>query len=285
MTVKVNYLNNRELLAEIHKSKVSYCSYLDRKYANFDMIVYSLEEIDDELIARARQKKAAELKQQRIAELKALKQRPKSSEIVIDPNTIEVSDLVWRVMTDSHIPVETQVKKRRRVGDSDRIKTNFPAFRHYILSNGSFVEVARSHWKGGMENGQYCMEHGKITNRLALMFLTLVDRYSRRSNWRGYSYIDEMRGQALLQLSQVGLQFDEAKSENPFAFYTTTVKNAFTKILNNEKRNQTIRDDILIDNGSAPSFTRQVDDMMEQRAFEEPTTTEEAPSKRGRKSK
>lgn len=285
MTVKVNYLNNRELLAEIHKSKVSYCSYLDRKYANHDMIVYSLEEIDDELIARARQKRATEMKQQKIAELKQLKQRPKSSEIVIDPNTIEVSDLVWRVMSDSHIPVETQVKKRRRVGDSDRIKTNFPAFRHYILSNGSFVEVARSHWKGGMENGVYCMEHGKITNRLALMFLTLVDRYSRRSNWRGYSYIDEMRGQALLQLSQVGLQFDEAKSENPFAFYTTTVKNAFTKILNNEKRNQTIRDDILIDNGSSPSFTRQVDDMMEQRAFEEPATTEEASSKRGRKSK
>lgn len=281
--IKVNYLNNRELLNEIHASKVSYCSYLDRKLANYDMIVYSLDDVTPELIERARHKKAAEVRQQKIQELKAIKSRTKPSEIQIDPDAINISDIVWRVMTDEHLPVEHQLKKRRRMGDSDRVKTNFPSFKHYVLEEEGFKEVCRSHWVGGFQNGYYSQDHGKISNRLAYMYLTLVDRYSRRSNWRGYSYIDEMRGQALLQLSQVGLQFDEAKSENPFAFYTTTVKNAFTKILNTEKKNQTIRDDILIDNGSTPSYTRQVDDMLEQRAEE--TTTEESQSKRGRKSK
>jgi hypothetical protein len=66
-----------------------------------------------------------------------------------------------------------------------------------------------------------------------------------------------MRGQALLQLSQIGLQFDESKSQNPFAYYTAAITNSFTRILNLEKKNQHIRDDILEMNGLNPSWTRQ----------------------------
>jgi len=66
-----------------------------------------------------------------------------------------------------------------------------------------------------------------------------------------------MRGQALLQLSQIGLQFNEAKSQNPFAYYTAAVTNSFTRILNIEKKMQNIRDDILEANGLTPSWTRQ----------------------------
>jgi len=96
------------------------------------------------------------------------------------------------------------------------------------------------------------------------MYLKLVERYSMRSNWRGYTYVDDMRGQALLQLSQIGLQFDESKSQNPFAYYTAAITNSFTRILNVEKRNQNIRDDILQQAGAMPSFTRQFKDLEEQ---------------------
>jgi hypothetical protein len=66
-----------------------------------------------------------------------------------------------------------------------------------------------------------------------------------------------MKGQALLQLSQIGLQFDESKSSNPFAYFTATITNSFTRILNIEKKMQNIRDDILEINGLNPSYTRQ----------------------------
>ena len=89
------------------------------------------------------------------------------------------------------------------------------------------------------------------------MYMQLCDRYSMRYNWRGYTYVDEMRGQALLQLAQIGLQFDESKSDNPFAYYTAAITNSFTRVLNIEKRNQNIRDDILEMNDLAPSYTRQ----------------------------
>jgi hypothetical protein len=89
------------------------------------------------------------------------------------------------------------------------------------------------------------------------MFIKLCERYATRGNVRGYTYNDEMRGQAILQLTQIGLQFDESKSNNPFAYYTAAVTNSFVRIINIEKRNQNIRDDILEMNGMNPSWTRQ----------------------------
>ena len=90
-----------------------------------------------------------------------------------------------------------------------------------------------------------------------MMFMKLCQRYGTRANWRGYTYNDEMQSQALMQLSQIGLQFDENKSENPFAYYTAAITNSFTRILNLEKKNQAIRDDLLEQSNMMPSFTRQ----------------------------
>jgi hypothetical protein len=105
--------------------------------------------------------------------------------------------------------------------------------------------------------GEFNKEHGQMTDNLARMFLKLCERYATRGNVRGYTYNDEMRGQAILQLTQIGLQFDESKSDNPFAYYTAAVTNSFVRIINIEKRNQNIRDDILEINGMNPSWTRQ----------------------------
>jgi hypothetical protein len=108
-----------------------------------------------------------------------------------------------------------------------------------------------------MKNGYFSVDHGKMTNQLATMYMKLCERYGTRANWRGYTYNDEMQSQALMQLSQIGLQFDESKSDNPFAYYTAAITNSFTRILNIEKKNQSIRDDLLEFNGMMPSFTRQ----------------------------
>ena len=137
-------------------------------------------------------------------------------------------------------------------------KVNFPPFQHWKFDDSDqLICVGKSHWKGDIETGHFSKDHGRITENLGKMYIKLSERYAQRSNWRGYTYIEEMRGQAVLQLSQIGLQFDESKSENPFAYYTAAVTNSFTRVLNLEKKNQNIRDDLLEIAGLTPSLTRQ----------------------------
>ena len=111
----------------------------------------------------------------------------------------------------------------------------------------------------GLGNGYFSCDHGNITNRLAKMYMELVKKYSTKPNWRGYSFIDEMRSSAIEQLIVAGLKFDESKSSNPFAFYTQLVKNQFRSQLIIEKKNRTIRDELLLAAGSNPSDTMMIE--------------------------
>ena len=269
---KVNYLNNRDILKEIHLSKNTYCSFRDRTTDHqFDMILPSVSKINQKTTAEARRNRAD-------------RHRRETGE-VIDPKKISNTEVVFRIMTWEHIPMapkkvpKTAAKKKKIedildlddvvedpladlvedvVLDPTHMRVNFPPFWHYRLDeNKTPVLVGKSHWRGDLDSGEFCKDHGNMTRKLATMFMKLCERYATRSNWRGYTYNEEMRGQALLQLSQIGLQFDESKSQNPFAYYTAAITNSFTRILNIEKKNQNIRDDILEMNGLNPSWTRQ----------------------------
>jgi hypothetical protein len=268
---KVNYLNNRDILKEIHLSKNTYCTYRDPVVDHqYDIILPTVEKINQRTIAEARRNRADRLKREGI---------------IVDPKKIPNTDLVFRITCWEHIPMapkkvpKTAAKKRKLedildlddaldpiiedlveepVLDPTHVRLNFPPFYHYRLDeNKQLFLVGKSHWKGDLVHGEYSREHGQMTRKLATMFMKLCERYATRSNWRGYTYNEEMRGQALLQLSQIGLQFDESKSQNPFAYYTAAITNSFTRILNIEKKNQNIRDDILEINGLNPSWTRQ----------------------------
>ena len=281
---KINYLNNKDILKEIHTSKNSYCSFVDPDYHRYDIIIdmpesnleTSLEyALKPDQIQQAKETRATRLTQE-------------TGEKVL-AETILTTDLIFRVMTWDHIPMSQKqprktIKKKsakeifvfeddddedfsdledaatkKAVDDMVHEKVNFPPFHHYKLDeNNSFNCVGKSHWEGGMENGHFNKDHGNITNKLARMYMMLCEKYSMKFNWRGYTYRDEMEASAILQLTYVGLRFNEAKSANPFAYYTAAVNNSFCRVLNTEKRSQNIRDDILEMNGMNPSFSRQM---------------------------
>jgi hypothetical protein len=232
----------------------------------------SVSKINQKTVAEARRNRADRIKRE-------------TGEIV-DPKKIPNTDIVFRITCWEHIPMapkkvsKAQAKKKKiedifeldlieeedplaelleiPVLDEKHVRLNFPPFYHYRFDdNKQPMLVGKSHWKGDLETGEFSKEHGAMTKKLALMFMKLCERYATRSNWRGYTYNEEMRGQALLQLSQIGLQFDESKSQNPFAYYTAAITNSFTRVLNIEKKNQNIRDDILEMNGLNPSWSRQ----------------------------
>ena len=287
----MNYLNNRDILKEIHLSKNTYCSFLDRLTDHqFDIILPSINKINQRTIAEARRNRAARIARE-------------TGEPVNDKK-IPHTDLVFRIMTWEHIPMAPKkptkiASKKRRLedlldiddddslaidvdpvvevaSDPTHVRVNFPPFQHYRINEHRVPYlVGKSHWQGDLQQGHYSRDHGNMTRRLAEMFLKLCERYATRSNWRGYTYNEEMRGQALLQLSQIGLQFDESKSQNPFAYYTAAITNSFTRILNIEKKNQNIRDDILEMNGLNPSWTRQYADADRRYTGQVITPTEE----------
>jgi|TARA_B110000908_G_scaffold172289_1_gene238824 hypothetical protein len=257
------YLTNKDMLREIHNSKMSYCWTRDDNYLHYDLIVTGFEEVTQEAIDEAKQIRATRLqKQAHQVEVKRWEQgltgkktKPRAADFVVDVGTIQDDDIVLRVMTFEHVPEENRKNKPKTEADL-HAKCNFPPFKHYAMIDSKWTEVAKSHWDGGKDNGHFSVTHGKTNDTLARMYLKLCQRYSMRGNWRGYTYVDEMRGQALLQLAQIGLQFNELKSQNPFAYYTAAINNSFTRVLNLEKRSQNIRDDLLEEEGLNPSSTR-----------------------------
>jgi len=279
---KQNYLNNRDILKEIHKSKKTYCSFLTPEDGDFDIILPGIGNINKTNIAEGRKLRAERLGRAAFDAAQAESStKLKLDEFKVNTRDVPATDVVFRVMTFEHVPIDpTGGKKKKKEikelftndldstdldaqeADDDKpakyTKCNFPPFFHYkVNEEGEPYLVGKSHWKGDLDTGEFSKEHGAMTNKLAHMFMKLCERYATRSNWRGYTYNDEMHSQALLQLSQIGLQFDESKSQNPFAYYTAAITNSFTRVLNIEKRNQNIRDDILEMNDLTPSYTRQ----------------------------
>ena len=283
----VNYLNNKDILKEIHSSKNSYCTFLDPDQDHkYDLIVDMPQNTIEESLEFAFKPESIQLAKETRATRLSVEAGVKDS---VSPDSIPTTDLVFRVMTWDHVPVAPKqprktVKKKTakdifefeepdpdeifadledtttkaEVDDMVHVKVNFPPFQHFRLdSNNTFNCIGKSHWEGDLKNGEFNKDHGTITNKLARMYIMMCEKYAMKFNWRGYTYNDEMRNSAILQLTYVGLRFNEAKSANPFAYYTAAITNSFCRVLNSEKRNQNIRDDILEINGLNPSWSRQ----------------------------
>lgn len=262
------YLNNADLLREIHISKMSYCWVLDDAYNMYDYIVFDESEITEELLELASAERIKRLNSSTLDKIRAEHAftAKKAKEFAEEKNLllhdIPIDEVVVRVITNEHIPfIEGS--------DEKKIRTNFEPFKHYIVdSTGELYEVARSHWRGNLENGEFSLTHGRQTNELGKMFIKLAEEISHKPNYRNYTYLDEMMGDARIQLVKNALLFTEsilykkvkpAVQLNPFAYYTSFVNNAFRSVLNSEKNVRNIRDDLLELQGFNPSHTRQIE--------------------------
>jgi hypothetical protein len=267
----VNYVNNKDLLREIHNSKSSYCYYLDAEFNDYDLILHDASEIVPQTIEIAKENRALRLSNQKLTT--AIKEwersdmtdaKPKAVDFKIDIETIIDTDVVFRIMTYDHVPLAPTRKKNPKTTADHHARCNFPPYKHYAYVDNELKEVVRSHWSGGLDNGSFDLEGGRITNKLGAMMLAMCQNYAKRYNWCNYSYNDEMQNTAVVQLVNIGLRFNEDRGQNPFAYYTTVLTNSFTGVLNNEKKSQRMRDDILQENGATPSFSRQSEDIINQ---------------------
>ena len=181
---KIKYLTNKDLLEEIHRSKGTYCEYIETKYSTYDIITNDLSKVTAERLSDARNKKVDQsIAAAKKAQIAAGIRNPV---INITLDDIPLEDIVVRVMTFDHIPINEEKLAKAKTESERHLKCNFPPYQHYIFKEGEFVCVGKSHWQGGLENGHFSVTHGKMTNKLAMMFMKLVERYGHRGNWRGY---------------------------------------------------------------------------------------------------
>ncbi|VUX47788.1 hypothetical protein DF3PA_70109 [Candidatus Defluviicoccus seviourii] len=100
---------------------------------------------------------------------------------------------------------------------------------------------------------QLSHERGAMTPELGRMFLKLVEKISKRPNWCGYTYLEEMQSTALINLCAVWQKFDMTKT-NPFAYFTTCVTHSFLQELGRQKKQQHVKELIAEAYGLPTSF-------------------------------
>lgn len=113
---------------------------------------------------------------------------------------------------------------------------------HYVTNSVLLPEVIRA------------KQLGRITNELAKMILLIAERFSCKSSFVGYSFREDMVSFAMVNLMANALKFNPEKSNNPFAFYTTAIRNSFLQYLAVEKNHRDIRDALIVEEGLNPSF-------------------------------
>ena len=80
------------------------------------------------------------------------------------------------------------------------------------------------------------IDSGVASERLGEIFLNLVDNYATKSNFSGYSFLEEMKSRAIFFLLKYSTSFNSEKSTNAFAYCTQIVKNAFIQVIKKENR-------------------------------------------------
>lgn len=179
---KTNYLNNRDILKQIHLSKNTYCTYLDPVTDHqYDIILPTVEKINQRTIAEARRNRADRLKREGI---------------ILDPKKIANTDLVFRITCWEHIPMapkkvhKAAAKKKQKIEDifelelldiddplselldipildEKHVRLNFPPFYHYRIDEYKQpYQVGKSHWIGDFEKGEFSRDHGTTTRTL-----------------------------------------------------------------------------------------------------------------------
>ena len=113
------------------------------------------------------------------------------------------------------------------------------------------------------EEHRECQRAGRVTEKMAGYFYQIAERYSKHPWFNGYSYREDMVCAALLALIENWNRFDpdkpygapdKPKKHNPFAYYTTCCYYVFLRFMNDERREQKIKDELLLDAGYDPSF-------------------------------
>ena len=88
----------------------------------------------------------------------------------------------------------------------------------------------------------------KMSDTLAAHFTLLINRIATHRHFSGYSFLDEMKSHATENLVKHWRTFQHRKEGcNPFAYFTSAVRNSFIQVIKIEKRHDHIKQSLMIE--------------------------------------
>jgi hypothetical protein len=83
---------------------------------------------------------------------------------------------------------------------------------------------------------------GRASENLGGMLMKIANHYSSKGSFSGYTWVNDMRSDAVLTCLKYLKNFDPAKSTNAFAYVTQICKNAFKAFIKNQNKHGDIKD-------------------------------------------
>jgi len=72
-------------------------------------------------------------------------------------------------------------------------------------------------------------------------FCHIAKNLGRKPNFNGYTYLDDMIGDAVLLCVRYARSFNPEKSQNPFSYFTSMIYHEFIAKIKKEKKSQVIK--------------------------------------------
>lgn len=147
----------------------------------------------------------------------------------------DLEDEEFEDIIEEEIPVEIviedKVKKKRKVRDKES--------EHYV-DNKTFSK-ALSDWVNENKDNGKRKNWTPMTPYVGECIMKIVEHFALQPCWRGYTYIDEMKAEARINLIKGIHNYNINKSTNAFAYASEIVRKSFIFINDKEKHQTNIR--------------------------------------------
>lgn len=106
---------------------------------------------------------------------------------------------------------------------------------HYV-NNKLFTEKVGEWAKEYRRCKALGLETPEMDNYITECFYKIAERYARKPRWSGYTYVEDMISEAVLNCIKYAHNFDSSKYNNAFAYFTSCCINSFKQFTNKERK-------------------------------------------------
>lgn len=115
---------------------------------------------------------------------------------------------------------------------------------HYV-DNEKFFSALKE-WKRELREAEDAGDSAPpVSEYIGECFILIAERLSMRANFINYPFRDEMVGDAIENCLMYASNFDPAKSDNPFSYFTQIIYYAFLRRIQKEKKQNFIKAKLL----------------------------------------